>query len=637
MSSRASTLMAIGGLGLSALLMAACEGSSGTTSKGDAGPKPEAGSTPLPGPGPGGGGGIGGSRPIDAATFEAMGPSMPLPPPKINEAAVKVLPAGAQLLGGITVGCTFGEASRMAGARWCAFSRKGAQLGRSELWVVNMSKLPPKCDGTSPDCLKLSDNLFTGVPEIGPRFPSAHRFSGDTLLYYADAKSAASDPYVGPVYVWQPGMAKGINISGSASTFLCVVNARAPTVICIENLSAGAPLTFDLYAGKFDPAGPAVQKIRMITKILPTNAQTMDSQWGTSFTGDGKYFIYSAVPSTTPTAPETLYYLETDALATGGMPKQVGEPGISNWTVTADYTKWIYMRDYNYSPQSPSGTLYRADFPGGANPAKIAGARVASGNISGVAAFELLATRDAKPAGISLLQGLTQDGRANHRLIKNPAGNLNDDAMNVLDTLKDIPGLPTYSPDQKAARYITKFADLGDDKIAFDHRILKADGTGCTLLEAATGQVFGFPFLENASLTFWVDNYNPVSDTGDGMLASTTGTCGPKRKFSTGVDYWFVKGDEQLLYTDSVRGATSSMKLAKVISGGADLGPETLIQEQIGRTSFGVLPQQEAILFQIDSTSDTANGIYYYKIGATAPTDGGAAEAGAPADAGRGN
>jgi hypothetical protein len=537
----------------------------------------------------------------------------PNPPPAINPSAMKVLPAGSIVLGGITVACSQGPGTTASGGRWCAFARPGQTLSTLELWVMNTSRLPARCDGTSADCIKLSSNLYGGVPQGGgPQFPSAHRFYGDLLIFHADAVSRPSDTYSGPIYAWQPGWPAARKISATNNAFRCVGITQAPVALCIENVKFDAtPLTFDLMAGRVD-GGKPVQKLAEIDPAHPT---TMASQWAATFSTDGKYFAYSVAPRPIPPAifqtPETLFVIETDKIGLE-LPKMVGEPGISGWQIAPDFSKWFYLRDYNYSQTLPSGTLWAADFPGGANPIKLTSTRLSGGSNIGVAAFGLVPTPGPVPtlAFVNVLHKQGVDGLGELLSIKNPAGSLEDPA-NVTTLLAATSSLPVNSPDLRFGRYFS--AASSSIPGLTDSRILKYDQSPpCTLTASPTSVVFGAPFLDHAGLTFWTDNYDQNSDTGDGMLASPVDCAAKKRKFATAIDYWFVKGDDQLLYSDDVRGDVSTLRLSKIVGG--DLAAPQVLQNQIERKGWAILPNQEAVLYEIRSGDSTVDGIYFLKL-----------------------
>src|SRR5690349_10559867 len=76
----------------------------------------------------------------------------------------RLVPGALGLVGRTTSGCSTGVG--LGSDVWCAFYRAGAEAG-TELWVLNVSRAMNSavaCDGTSPDCLRLTTNLWTGDP-----------------------------------------------------------------------------------------------------------------------------------------------------------------------------------------------------------------------------------------------------------------------------------------------------------------------------------------------------------------------------------------------------------------------------------------------------------------------------------------
>ena len=252
--------------------------------------------------------------PVDAADAGSQADGPPGSDAASPAGAQRLLPARSQLLGLHGSACNYGPASNGAGAaRWCAVSRPGAILGTLELWVLNVTAAranpaAPRCQtSNTADCIKLTSNLFASQPEGGPAFPTAHRFHGDTLIYYANAVSAPSELYKGPVFAWKPGWTEGRQIA-SSNGVLCSGHSRADVAVCIENISALGvePMTWDVHAGRID-AGP----MKKVAQIIPVHPQTEASQWGSGFTATGDYFTFS-----TPTAAtgmrETLFFIRTD-------------------------------------------------------------------------------------------------------------------------------------------------------------------------------------------------------------------------------------------------------------------------------------------------------------------------------------
>ena len=232
--------------------------------------------------------------------------------------------------------------------------------------------------------------------------------------------------------------------------------------------------------------------------------------------------------------------------------------------------------------------------------------------LTGVADYMLAPTRDtpAKVAFVGLLQKLTADSRGTYTIIKNPAGAL-DDAGNVVTMLYDAPSIPYHSPDLRYGRY---FQTISMTIMGLtDSRILNyGSAARCNLTVNPTSTIFGAPFLDNAALTFWADNYDPNSQSAEGWVSSPEDCTTKKRKFATGIDQWFIRGDDQLVYTDGVQGEFSTLRVAKITAG--DLGPGEIIQSGIPRQSWGLLPNQAAVLYQIRSSTEAADGIYYHAL-----------------------
>jgi hypothetical protein len=240
----------------------------------------------------------------------------------------------------------------------------------------------------------------------------------------------------------------------------------------------------------------------------------------------------------------------------------------------------------------------------------------------------MIPTKDGQLGFMAIVQNYV-GGAGEYLLLKDPtaAAAGMTAAPNVVSLRPDIPNFPVNSVDLRYGWYF-QMQSMTLQGIT-DSRILKNDGTGgCALTTATTASVFGSPFLENAALAFWIENYNADTDTGDGWLASPADCTTKKRKFGSGVDFWFIKGDEQMVLTDGVTdGVTSTLKVAKVANG--DLGAPEEIQKQIERF-FQLLPNQEGVIFQIKSGSnEMVDGVYYYKLGG----GGGNADAGVDAGA----
>jgi len=352
---------------------------------------------------------------------------------------------------------------------------------------------------------------------------------------------------------------------------------------------------------------------------------TMSTQWRSGFTEDGQFLAYSTGGASTAER-ETLYVIPTAMIGTAE-PTMIAT-GVSRWTLSADGTKWFYLKDFNYNVDGePSGTLYMRDFAGGTaagTETRVASTLIKGGTAGGVGAFNLIINEMDQDVGVGVLQEIVA-GRGNYLLINNPAGNL-DDPMNVRMLLTDIGSVPIYSPDLRYSYYNKEF----DQQVgtADSHILNYMTGASCALTNTLESSIFGFPFPTSAGLVFWVDNYSEATQAADGYIADPADCMRAKRKFSTSLDFWFLNGDKMIVYSDDSDGQVVTIRYAPLTEGGMNLGPAVEVQKQVGRL-FGVLPDYEGVIFNVSDSGDL-DGLYHYAIGATPP----AGDAGAPADTG---
>jgi hypothetical protein len=562
--------------------------------------------------GSGGGlGGIGGSggTPADAPP--------PPPPPVINPAAKKLLPANTELLGLHRSSCSYGDVTMGGSAdRWCAVSRPGEELGDFELWVLNVTKaaaMPPaKCDGTSPNCIKLTGKLFGGVPQDGPTYPTDHRFYGDTLIYYADNLSGPTELYRGPVYAWRPGWTAGKAIASNRGV-LCSGHSRAQVAVCIENISdvTAATVTWDLHAGDIN-GGP----LKKVATIFPVHPTTEATQWGVAFDNKGETLLFST--PTSATGAEALFYMKTTDIGTAALPTQVGTPGVTRWSVNAAANKWYYLRDYNYNVAGePSGTLYTRDFPAGQTETPIRGTQVPGGSKGGVGIYQILVNAMDQDAGLGLVAPV-MTARGDYKVMTNPAGSA-DDVANVPTMVRDIAlrRTPVFSPNLGFAYYAST---VNEGVGTTNSLITKRDGTGaCSLASSLDSYLFGYPFSGENGVVIWMDAFDQATDSGQGWWANPNG-CAGKQMFSRNIDFWFVDEDKAILYSDESDGRSVSLQYATV-TGNTLNKPAAPFQKSVVRM-FAVLPDFAGLMFMINSTDEATNGVYYIPLPPPPPTGG---------------
>src|SRR3954470_19113687 len=180
-----------------------------------------------------------------AGSPAATGPAEAVPAPTL------LVPGHVELVGDGDSSCT--NALDHPGAdRWCAFRRSAG--GATELWVIDVSQAiagtVPRCDGSSPLCLRLTDTLWTDESFLGPRQSQAHRFQGDTLISHAGPSAVAPDaPYTGPVGAWRPGWSSARRLA--AHGYDCYAHASAALALCLDEVGyeVTTPVEFDLRAG----------------------------------------------------------------------------------------------------------------------------------------------------------------------------------------------------------------------------------------------------------------------------------------------------------------------------------------------------------------------------------------------------
>jgi hypothetical protein len=522
-------------------------------------------------------------------SFEAL-PDAPLPPSPGPDVTVLV-PGPARLVGTHLSACSNAVPASGNGDRWCAFTLPNRQIGFTDLWVINLTKALagpiPKCDGSDPNCklllppgstTALGTQLWTDQPLQGPVYPTTHRFDGDTLIFHAQASDAV-DQYSGPIFAWRPGMDAPRQISLTKTAYSCSGHSTADSYVCIENLSTSEPLVFDLTGGKLSTTP------KMIKHIVPFRAGTQTSQWRAALNRAGDTLLFST-GGLTVSDRETIYVSRFDA------PDVVTtlRVGASRWTLSADGTKVYFLANYNYDPTAPAGTLMMADFPGGANEKTLAPA---------VAALQVLADGEVDK-GLGFFDNILV-GKATFKIMRDrnvPAA--------VTTVVTNIGGTIALTRDLK---YLYYYKDFNQDNGATtDGYIAKTDGTmtSCTLTATLDSDQFGSPFSEDGSRVFWTDNIDQIDGVGEGWTASTEG-CTLRRKYSDKMDFWFVRHNDGLVFSDEGTADHSALKVAPY----ATLATPTVIQRQVYRI-YALIPDARAVLFTIINSPADQDGIYWY-------------------------
>jgi hypothetical protein len=526
--------------------------------------------------------------------FEVLPDAPPPPPP--NPDSVLIVPGRARLVGTHFTACSNAVPASGTGDRWCAFTLPNKQIGLTDLWVINMTKtlaggVAPKCDGTDANCKLLvppggnaamGTQLWTGQPMDGPIHPTTHRFDGDTLIFHALAADT-QDQYSGPIFAWRPGWDAPKQVSMGKTAYSCSAHFTAEVVVCIENLSSTMPLQFDLTAGKL--AGP----IKVVKHIVPFVAGSQSSQWRASLTKDGSTIAFST-GGLTAAERETLYTAKFDAPDVLTTVKV----GVSRWSISADGTKIYYLANYNYDTMgAPSGTMTMADFPSGLNEKTLAPM---------VGAIQPLGDGDVDK-GIGFFDNVVA-GKATYKIMKDrnvPTG--------TVTVITNIGGVLALSRDLKYL-YFYKDFDM-DNGSTTDGYIVKTDGsaTPCTLTSTLESDQYGAPFTRNGKLVMWADNIDQIDGVGEGWAASPE-NCAGRKKFSDKMDFWFLHGDDGMVYSDEGVLDYSALKYM-TFPMNSTVGTPTLIQQQVNRI-YAILPNFDGLIYTIVNSSADKDGLYSY-------------------------
>jgi hypothetical protein len=478
--------------------------------------------------GTGGSGGAGGA-PTDGGPRDTAGPDVAAQAYSVKQ----IVPGRARLLGTHLTACS--NAPGATTDRWCAFSQPSTQmLGSTELWVINATKAMAAavtCDGTNNDCRRLSSTLFTAQPDIGPAYPTTHRFDGDTLIFHADVPQA-NTPYKGPIYAWRPEWTAPRRIGGMAS-FTCFAHETAVAAACIENLSTTSPLELDV------TGGPLTAPASTLGRVVITRPGTNSDQWSLAFSDAGDYIVWSTGGKTLAEV-ETLYAIKTDEAA---MPaRKVTFGPASRWSVSADGKKVFFLRDFNYNEIAPTGTLMSASFPAGGGEVMLAPSVGAYVPLNG--------TSIGIYQNVAALKGT-------FKLIRDIA------RPQELVTLGTDFTSVEFSSD---LRFVAFATTVNNQTGSSDNLVVKSDGTGrCALNAAIDNQFFGRAFVGDANLIVWAQAIG-ADVTGEGWVANPDG-CADKRKFADKIDFWFNVRKDGLIYSDGFSGNLSTLKFVKLTGG----------------------------------------------------------------------
>ena len=499
-------------------------------------------------------------------------------------------PAGSTLLAEGTVellgdqigSCSHQPPARAGGVapeRWCAFARGHAPGEPAALWVVNLDRArtgQAPCDGSSPHCLQLTTNLWTGDPVFSPSHPRLHGFFGDTLFFYTDSTSGnGDDAFEGIVQAWRPGMTQGRVISG-AKGYYCFGHERTAAAVCLTNQgnvpvagSTSSALEFDLLAGSVE--GGPVGALPLIERIRPYDPGG-ELVWGASFSPTGEYFAFATkvpdAPAAQPGAPalQRLRVVRSTELGVTA-PREIMRD-LARWTIAPDGTKIFFLRNVSTDANNESsGTLHMADFPSGENLVTLA---------QSVGGYEVY----GRPGQPVQALGLYQNPQADHasfRLMRDLSqpGNL----VTVADQIDDA----LVSPDLRFAYY--QDSDAEGETISV---IARTDGTGkCQLNQNKGRTAFSVSFLPAWGRVAWVEDAGGATGPGsnfEGWLGDPA-SCTPLQRFSTNLGYYDSTRDGIIYGEPDAPGTTMALRYAPFNSTGVDLAKANLLTSRAGLTT----------------------------------------------------
>lgn len=462
-------------------------------------------------PGDNGSGRDAGARDANADLRAELPPLMPL---QIRQ----LLPPEADLLGLHKTACSHGPAGRLR--PWCAISLPGTIAGRRELWVVDLNRAvgdPPRCDGSSPACVRISQEIFTGAPDSGPSYPIAHAFSGDTLIFYGKTSAGQTAIFRGTVFAWQYGWDAPKALTSDRGT-LCSGAVDGSVGICITDISNDDTIQpeWDLYAGRVKDG-----LLKRIDHIVPTRSNGA-SQWRSGFTTDGTWFYYST-GGKLATQVETLYASRVGDL--GDSAKRITvATGVSRWTLNAAGTRVLFFRAFTYNPDLPRGVLSAADAPSGANEVVLR---------SGVGSFQVLADQVGKDRGVAFVEGV----KASEGILQILFDDGQFASAGAPVRIGPSVGLPTFSKDLRWMAFAKKEnSDTGltDLWVAPTN----SEFAPCALTTNTEATLFGGAFSSAGDQILWADKVRLDTDVAEGWAADPA-NCGGRRQFAKAVDFWF--------------------------------------------------------------------------------------------------
>jgi hypothetical protein len=210
------------------------------------------------------------------------------------------------------------------------------------------------------------------------------------------------------------------------------------------------------------------------------------------------------------------------------------------------------------------------------------------------------------------------------------------------DVITVVGGIAGTLGTTRDLRYVYYFKDADMDTGYTDGYIAHMDGSdmkagkagGCVLTDQLNSDQYGAPFSLNGSQVFWVSNIDDVDGVGQAWTAVPEGCANP-HQFTDKVDFWFLHGNDGMVFSDEGALRYSTLKYLTFSNAGTSIGPAVTVQKQVNRV-YGIVGNFDGLIFNIVNSDADKDGLYLYaKVpfagpvnadgGVTVPHDAGAA------------
>jgi hypothetical protein len=220
-----------------------------------------------------------------------------------------------------------------------------------------------------------------------------------------------------------------------------------------------------------------------------------------------------------------------------------------------------------------------------------------------------------------------KNATATYKIVRN-----RDMPAMITTVVTSTAGIAALTSDLK---YLYYYKQVDDTNGTTDGYIATTDGSGppCTLTTNTTSDQYGDPFTPNGKLVMWVDNIDFDNGVGEAWVANPAG-CTGKRKWTDQMDFWFLHGNDGMIFSDTGAGTASTLKYV-TFPNGDSIGTPVTVQTQIAR--IYALMDFDAVVYSIENSTAANDGLFSYnKLPFASSTDGGApapVDAAAPPDA----